>query len=391
MKNLSKNCVLVVSPVLLLGGTEIQTLSMVRVLISAGYKVAVCCYYEFEDSIAIQFKDAGANVILLHLDRSVGRSGFCKMLELIQKLVAIFQETRPDIVHVQYLAPGLIPIIVARLSRIRTVFATVHQPGHPYGMKAKLLIRLGAYLSTAFFCVSKSAEESWFGNSEVYNTQYVNRKRKHYTICNAVDSSIINQAVSSIDCNSIKKALGLNGNPVIGVVGRLRSEKGHLILLDAMAEVTKVIPEVKLLVVGDGPDRAKLNERAKKLGIVDHILWLGAKEQSEVFDLYSVMDVVVVPSLFEGFGLTAAEAMAAGKPVVASAVDGLNEIIEDNVTGYLFPVGDNISLARNIIRLLYNSEKSKVMGGKGRKRISDLFSFETSSKSWLAAYKEFSK
>lgn len=376
--------VLIAIPVLLVGGTEVQTLNLVRVLKSNGYHITVCCYYEYDETMVSAFRSEGANVILMGLKRSDG------LLPLIRKLRTVFLKIQPKIVHVQYIAPGLIPILAARLSGVRTIFATVHQPGHPYGMKAKLLIRLGACLSTAFFCVSKSVEESWFGNSKVFNPQYVNRKRKHYTICNAVDSSIINQAVSSIDCNSIRKSLGLDGHSVIGVVGRLGSEKGHLILLDAMAEVAKMIPEVKLLVVGDGPDRAKLNERAKNLGIFDHILWLGVKEQSEVFDLYSVMDVVVAPSLFEGFGLTAAEAMAAGRPVVASAVDGLNEIIEDNVTGYLFPAGDSKRLARDIIRLLSNHEKSKVMGAKGRKRISDLFSFETSSKSWLAAYKELS-
>jgi len=384
------SAVVIATPVLLIGGTEIQALYLVRVLVKGGYRVAVCCYYEYDESIVVNFKDAGANVILLRLDRSVGRFGFNKMLELIQKLVAIFRETRPDIVHVQYLAPGLIPIIAARLSGIRTVFTTVHQPGHPYGIKAKLLVRLGAFLSTAFFCVSKSAEESWFGNSEVFNPQYMNRKRKHFTIYNAVDSSIINQPVNSIDGNSIRKELGLNEHPVIGVVGRLRSEKGHLILLDAMAEVIKEIPDTKLVVVGDGPDRNHLIERSKKLGIDEHILWLGIKEPLEVFQLYGIMDMVVVPSLFEGFGLTAAEAMAAGVPVVASAVDGLNEIVEDGVTGYLCTPGDKHSLARNIIQLLLNPEKSKKMGERGRERVSGQFSFEIFSKSWLAAYQELS-
>lgn len=376
--------VVICTPVLLVGGTEIQTLNLVKVLLAEGYKVTVCCYYEYNENMVSSFQYIGARVVLMDLKRSNG------LLYLIGKMGVFFRKARPDIVHVQYLAPGLVPIMAARLSGVQTIFATVHQSGRPHGLKAKMLLRLGSFLSIAFFSVSKAVEESWFGNAEVLNPQNISRKRKHFTIYNAVDSSIINQAVSSIDCNSIRKSLGLNGHPVIGIVGRLRSEKGHLILLDAMVEVAKVIPEVKLLVVGDGPDRAKLNERAKNLGIVDHILWLGEKEQSEVFNLYRVMDVVVVPSLFEGFGLTAAEAMAAGRPVVASAVDGLNEIVEDGVTGYLCSPGDKQSSAMSIIRLLSNSEKSNKMGEKGRKRVSDLFSFETFSRTWLAAYKELS-
>ena len=376
-------------PVLLIGGTEMQTLSLVRVLTASGYQVSICCYYEIIESVVKQFKETGAETILFRLGRSGERFGLSNILKLIRKLISAFRKYRPDIVHVQYLAPGLIPIIAARLSGIRKIFATVHQPGRPYGLKAKLFLRLGACLSTAFFCVSKSAEESWFGDSEVFNPQYVNRKRKHFTMYNAVDALAIARAVDRADCENLRESLGLNERPIIGVVGRLRSEKGHSVLLSAMVNVIKTIPDVQLIVVGDGPERAQLVDKAKTLGIADHVVWLGDKKPEEVFQLYGIMDVVAVPSLFEGFGLTAAEAMAAGRPVVASTVDGLSEVVEHGITGYLFPPGDYKAMAKWLVELLSDTSKAQAMGKAGKQKATQHFSMEHFAESITAAYLYF--
>jgi glycosyltransferase involved in cell wall biosynthesis len=331
-----------------------------------------------------EIQSAGAKVILMKLERSEG------ILHLIRKLQKIFKTVSPDIVHVQYLAPGLIPIIAAKLSGVNKIFVTVHQPSSPYGSKAKLFLRLGAYLSTVFFCVSESAEESWFGNSEVFNPQYANRKRKHFTIYNAVDVNTIIQTIDSANSKNLRKSFGLNGRPVIGIVGRLRSEKGQAVLLKAMIDIIKAVPEVLLLVVGDGPDRDQLGKKAKILGIVDHVFWLGAKKPPEIFELYSLMDIVAVPSLFEGFGLTATEAMAAGRPVVASNVEGLREIVEHGKNGYLVPPGDSKALSKYLVGLLSNPSKAQTMGEAGRERVKQQFSKERYSEATLAAYRYFS-
>jgi len=376
--------IVIAIPVLQIGGTEIQTLNLVKVLVAEGYNVTILCYYEYDETMVSEFQFAGPKVILMSLKRSDG------MLHLIQKMKEIFKAVSPDIVHVQYLAPGLIPIIAAKLSGIRTIFATVHQPGRPYGLKAKLFIRLGAILCTAFFCVSKSAEKSWFGDSEILSPQNVNRRRKHFTIYNAVDVSAITHAVGSANLDRLRMNLGLDGCPVVGIVGRLRKEKGHSILLDAMTEVVRDVPHAKLLIIGDGPERKQLETKAETLGISDHILWLGAKEPAETLQLYSIMAVVVIPSLFEGFGLTAAEAMAAGRPVVASDVDGLSEVVENGQTGYLVPDGDSNVMAKRLVELLSHRSKAQAMGKAGSQRVIQHFSLERFAEATLTAYRYFS-
>lgn len=373
--------VLIGTPVLLVGGTEAQIFSLAKTLISAGYKVSVCCYYEYDVEMVSRFKATGADVLLLKCDRAEG------LLHLAKELVRFFKEMKPAIVHIQYVAPGFIPIIAGRLAGIKIIFATVHQPGRVYGWKAKFLLRTAAKLCTAFFCVSKSVEESWFGTSKLFDPQQqLKGKRDHYAIYNAVDIDRIATIARSVDRNELKRSLGLGDKPVIGIVGRLRCEKGHALLLDSMVEVVNKIPEAMLVVVGDGPDRMSLELRAKSVGLEHNVLWIGQKPAEEVFRLYAIMDVAVVPSHFEGFGLAAAEAMAASLPVVASNVDGLSEIVEDGVTGYLVAAGDSSLLSKRIIALLQDTEKAKKLGQNGFARVKEKFSVDQYSRNILSLY-----
>lgn len=375
--------VLIAIPVLLVGGTEMQTLNLVNVLVGTGYHVTVCCYYEYDDGMVSRFKATGAQVFLMKYERSSG------LVHLAKGLIRLFKTEKPYVVHVQYIAPGFVPVIAARIARVKRVFATVHQPGRTYRWKAKLILKTAASYCTAFFCNSKAVEKSWFGDSEIFKPDEINIGRKHFTIYNGIDIDHIEKITKKIDSKKLRNDFGIDDKPVIGVVGRLRWEKGQDILLDAMPEVVKAIPNATLIVVGDGPDRMSLEQRAKSLGLAGNILWLGQKSHEEVYQLYSIMDVVVTPSRFEGFGLSAAEAMAAGCPVVGTRVDGLNEVIENDVTGFLFSAGDSATLVGSLIELLSNREKAREMGQNGRKRVGELFSIERFQKTILAAYEAF--
>jgi glycosyltransferase involved in cell wall biosynthesis len=360
-----------------------HTLNLIRALSMVGYQVTICCYYEFADEMVSEFRTIGAEVIVMGLKRSDG------LIRLIFGLRKLFKKLKPDIIHIQYVAPGFIPVLAARLTGIKPIFASVHQPGTPYGWKAKLLLRMAAKLCAAFFCVSQAAEKSWFGDSAFWSTDAAKKGRKHFTIYNGVDCERIRASVESVDANDLKSSLGIVGRPVVGVVGRLREEKGHPSLLDAMAEVVKVIPDVVLLVVGDGPDRESLKQKAQNLGISQNVIWMGQKSPDEVYRLYSAMDVVAVPSLFEGFGLTAAEAMAAGLPVVASNVEGLSEVVVDTETGYLLAPRDSKALAEALVKLLENPELRQKMGRKGHEVVEKKFSLMRFQTATLAAYTHY--
>jgi glycosyltransferase involved in cell wall biosynthesis len=157
-----------------------------------------------------------------------------------------------------------------------------------------------------------------------------------------------------------------------------------------MAAVVRSVPDAVLLLVGDGPDREALRERAKCLGIAESVLFLGRQEPEEVYGLLPVMDVVAVPSLFEGFGLTAAEAMAAARPVAASAVDGLTEVVANDVTGILVPANNAPELAASLVSLLTSREMARQMGRSGQERATLYFSVQKFSELTLAAYSAYS-
>lgn len=383
MSPIPKKSVIVAIPVLLIGGTEMQTLNLVEVLADNGYRVTVCCYYVHDVAMVAQFEERGAKVWLMQLKKAEG------LMHLAKSLITYFRKMKPDIVHVQYIAPGLVPVIAARLAGIRTVFATVHQTATPYGKNAKLMFKIAARLCTAFFCVSKSVEQSWFGNSQLFNPDEIDLKQRHCTIYNAVDNDMISAFVRQTDTTALRNTLGIGNRRVIGFVGRLHKEKGLGILIDALPHILDKQPDSILMVVGDGPDRAGLELKAASLKLVRHIIWLGQKRPEDVYRLYHIMDVIAVPSLFEGFGLTVAEAMAAGVPTVGSNVGGLAEVIEDGLTGVLVPRGNSEALASALIELLSDQDRAMEMGQKGQARVQEYFSMEKFNRSLLAAYEAF--
>lgn len=373
--------VVVAIPCLLTGGTEMQTLASVRALRDAGYGVTVCCYFNHEESVVGDFRDAGAEVVTLGLERAM------PPWQLVARLRSQFRRLRPDAVHVQYMAPGLLPILAARLAGVPNVVATVHQPATPHGWRARILLRLGASLCRKFICVSQAAETSWFGDSAILDPDSPDSlRRRHVTIYNAVDIARIDRIVSSPDRERLRHELNLDGSTVIGTVSRLSQEKGIDTLLTAFAEVHARLSSAVLLVVGDGVERPALEALAERLGVRDAVLWTGRQPWEEAMRYLSVMDVVVVPSRFEGFGLTAAEAMACGKPVVASNVDGLREVVVDAVTGTLVNCDDAHEMANAVMEILNDPCKHREMGTSGRQRVERLFSCHAFAQKYRQLY-----
>jgi glycosyltransferase involved in cell wall biosynthesis len=155
------------------------------------------------------------------------------------------------------------------------------------------------------------------------------------------------------------------------VIGRLRKEKGHSFLIDAIDEVRKRIPEVKLIIVGDGEEEKRLKERVKRLSLTETVVFTGLRR--DIPELLTIAELVVLPSLWEGMPNSLLEAMAAGKPVVATSVGGIPEVVANGETGILIPPRDSKALAETIVRLLRDREKGHAMGMKGKKRVEQYF------------------
>jgi glycosyltransferase involved in cell wall biosynthesis len=346
-----------------------QTLLLVRVLIELGYDVKVCCYFESDELVVGEFKMAGAQVRLLDWPRSIGMATF------VRDLAKILTTISPYIVHVQYMAPGFLPIVASKLARVPVILATVHQPGTAHGIVAHGLLRFGTMLTNRFFCVSEAAEKSWFGDSCLLDPTNPTgiAGRRHLTIPNAVDIGSIDKALTAKPPKVVETALRLEGKMVIGTVARLSREKGIDILLEAFVLLHNSVPNTHLLIVGDGNQLIDLQGLARRLNIGDAITWMGFLPWDEAIGCLGLMDIVAVPSRFEGFGLTAVEAMACGKPVVASRVDGLAEIIQDGVTGMLVPPENVKALALALIAQLKDENDRKIIGIAARRHVEEYY------------------
>jgi len=161
----------------------------------------------------------------------------------------------------------------------------------------------------------------------------------------------------------------------IGTICRLTKEKGADHLLKAIALAQEFIPHLELVVIGDGPEKKNLVWVAKKLGIGQKVKFVGFQEN--VIDWINNFEIFVLPTREkESFGLVLLEAMARGKPVVATSVGGIPEVVEDKVTGLLVPPKDSTTLGDALIYLYTRPDKRKEMGERGRERVQKLFTLE---------------
>lgn len=161
--------------------------------------------------------------------------------------------------------------------------------------------------------------------------------------------------------HAVRAALGLPADaPVIGAIARLNEQKGHRYLLDAAAIVLAARPDVRVLIAGDGDLMQPLQSQAAALGIADRILFAGHRD--DVPDLLGAIDVFCISSIYEGTPLTLFEAMAAGKTIVSTAVDGCREVLEDGATGLLVPPRDPAALAAALLRVICDGGEARALG-----------------------------
>lgn len=334
--------VLIGIPCLLTGGTEIQTLSLVNALTKAGHRVCVACYFEHTSQMASRYQDAGAQVVLLSPDstRPIGVGATIKHLWLgLRRIVKTF---RPDVAHVQYMAPGALPVIILRMLGIKRIVATTHTPADIYSQNGLKTIRfLCDHVLTAFQCITELAEQSYFGSSQMFSPSAP--LSRHFTIYNNIPAHI-----SVLTAPRTQPAAD---SPItIGVVSRLEHLKGMDLVIPAFAEALQSTPHIRLLVVGDGSQRSLMEQQAATLKVTDHVQFVGRQPQGKLQEYYDNIDILLMPSRSEGFGLTAIEGMARGCVPIVARVGGLPEVVTPHCG--LLHAPDNIGdLAEKIATL----------------------------------------
>jgi glycosyltransferase involved in cell wall biosynthesis len=188
-------------------------------------------------------------------------------------------------------------------------------------------------------------------------------------------------------CCTLAEEYGMEpGSQIVGVVARLEPEKGHPTLLEAWPAVLRKVPDAYLLIVGEGGRREELERQARDLRIAHRVVFTGRRD--DVPAVTAALDVAVLPSYREAQGLAILEAMALSRPVVASNVGGIPEMIEDGVTGLLVPPRDPAALAAAIVRLLKDHSLADTLARAGHDLVHDRFCIELMVKAVEEIYDE---
>ncbi len=292
---------------------------------------------------------------------------------LVWRLARYFRRERPDIVHTHLIHADLLAIPAARLARVPAVVSTKHG-ANPFrrGVVGRLdgavshlarrVIVISDYLRTFYRDVEGIPEERI--------------TRIHYGL---EPSPLPGDGIS------VRAELGVPPDAlVVGVVARLQEGKGHADLLAAFPKVRAQIPQARLLLVGEGPLRPPLEAQAARLGLEGAVTFTGFR--ADVDRLLTALDLFVLPSLSEGFGLAILEAMRAARPVVATAVAAIPEIVVPDETGLLVPPADADALAAAMITLLRAPGRRTAMGRAGRARALSEFGVEKMVEATAAVY-----
>lgn len=301
---------------------------------------------------------------------------------LLPRLRGTLRLMRPHIVHTHLFHADLYGALVAKwLGRGTAVISSRHNDNafrrrQPYRMLNRWLWRM----TDAGIAISASIARF---TVEVEGAP----QPKIQTIVYGLEAASQNPAARQTARKFMRGQLGIEADaPVAGIVCRLVEQKGVSYGLQAFAQVVAQLPAARLLIAGDGPLRAQLEAEAAALGMGDQVHFLGWRD--DVAQLMHTFDLLLVPSIWEGFGLVILEAMAHQLPAVASAVSAIPEIVVDGETGLLVPPRDVDALAGALVNLLGDAPLRKHMGMLAEDRLEVHFSAARMVDETIALYRK---
>ena len=286
------------------------------------------------------------------------------------RLWRLMRRERYDIVHTHGTKGGVLGRAAARLAGVPRIIHTGHtfpfqwNPGLK-GFIYTVVERLAARSAETIVAVSP-------GQRNVALQARLCPAGKLAVIENGVD---FRRYPAPVDCAAKRRELGLPADcPLVGMAARLARQKGCEHFVDAAAAVLDQRPEVRFLLIGGGELAGRVRGQIARLGISDHVRMLG--HRSDMAEIYPLLDVFVLSSLWEGLPYAILEAMAARLPVVASRVPGVEDVVRHGVTGFLTGTEDHHEIAARLLELLGDAGLRKRMGRCGREVVEEHYSIE---------------
>lgn len=354
------------------GGAEMGVVRLVNAMSDKSIRHSVCSINS--DLRMKQYLPKSIRCYSLGVDGS--------SLFAFKPLSAIFRSADVDIVHVNNIAPWFDVAVASKLSGCRCIqtFHGVEDISIQFSMLKKLQLYCSLKLSNHVNAVS-DASADLFTKLTGINKSCIS------VINNGVDANFFSP-IDPVEKKMLRQRLNLPKEAIIlGCVAALRTVKNHRDLLFAFKTVAQTHKEAVLVLVGDGVLHDELKLQCKKLGISDHVIFTGRRENVDQY--LKAFDVFVLNSKTEGLSYAVLEAMACALPVVATDVGGNSQLIENGIDGFLYPDGDGENLSRIMVQMIETQDEIRSMGERARKKIINTYSLEAMIEKYLALYKGF--
>lgn len=320
------------------------------------YKIYIA--YIYGDGKLLKEYRFDGNVQILDLTRN-GKFSYVSLFNLIR----IIKKEKIDLVHTHLVHAGILGKIAAKFAGVKHVVSTRHYGFHHN--ENRFLYKIEDLLTksaSVVIAISNSVRKTLL-------TKGLHSEEKIVVIPNAID-------LKRINFQNINPENNRGSRYAMGSVGRLDPQKDFITLLDCTRIVANKLPDIRLEIIGDGILQTELVKYIDKMELRKNVTLEGKLPNHVVLKRMCEWDLFVLSSAWEGFGIALLEAMALEKAVVATRVEGVVEVVDDGVTGYLVPPRTPEALAARIIELLADEEKRREMGKRGREKTEQQFSIE---------------
>lgn len=285
-------------------------------------------------------------------------------LAALWRLYLELKRRKPDIIHLHLFGGDLYGLIAGRLAKVPYIVSTEHNLNYSESRFRRAIKKMLIPRMDKVVAVSEAV--------------------KGYLASEGIDGSAIEVIHNGIDTARFKSPAdrGRRTGTIIGSVGRLTAQKDYATLLEAISLLKG--HNVSCLLVGEGEERADLEKIIRKKGLASQVMLLGA--QDAIGEFLAKLDIFVLPSRWEGFGLVVLEAGASRLPVIASKVDGIKEIITDNKNGLLFEAGNAGDLAEKIKELAADTQKAGRLAKELNANVLESFSIQKMAEKYAGLY-----
>jgi glycosyltransferase involved in cell wall biosynthesis len=353
------------------GGAEELILNVVTRLPRDRYEPIVCCFEDPPGQMGVEIASHGIQVVPLGV-----KPGWRRPFDW-WTIISRLRQLKPQIVHTFLLPASLYGRSAALVAGVPVIIGT---EVNIYERKKWHHILAERWLARVGACVVASAQSV----KDAYVRQLGISPGCVRVIYNAVNWDRLETTVAP---DEMRRQLGVPQNRVVvGVIATLQDKKGHHVLLDAFAS-TPGLRDAWLMLVGDGPLRRSLEDHAVSLGIRDRVTFCGTRR--DLGNLLPAMDVFALPSLWEGLPLALILAMGAARPVVATRIAGIPEVVVDGQTGLLVPPGDSAAIGAALARLCGDPVERRRMGAAARDAVRDRFGADAYTSAVTNMYEEF--